>query len=226
MEIKINVKWLIAAIVLIAGISIAASYPTITATELFIRYVHADCSNCSNLPAAQIVGNFTQPLNFSSTLTASGLSLATAPDDALCIDPTTFKIVRNEGLTSCAASSKALKENIRNLEPQDASPDKFALLRPVRFNFKGDNKERIGLIAQEIEALYPEAIGYGKNGEVRGINYEMLVPVLIEKLQQQDKTNNDLSIKINELQQEIQNLGAGKNLTALPVKPAWWEFWK
>ena len=64
-------------------------------------------------------------------------------------------------------------------------------LRPVSIQWKaGDDKRtHLGLIAQEVEAVLPEAVQ--KSADARtplGMNYSDLIPVLIKAIQEQQGT--------------------------------------
>mgnify|MGYP001115290418 CR=1 FL=1 len=81
-------------------------------------------------------------------------------------------------------SSRRFKENIRDLE--DVSV-KFDQLRPVRYNPKeghGDTREHIGLIAEEVQKVFPEFVTYDVNtGETTGLMFDRMVSVLIQEIQ-------------------------------------------
>jgi hypothetical protein len=81
-------------------------------------------------------------------------------------------------------SSRRFKTNIRDLE--DVS-EKFDKLRPVRFNpieGHGDvESEHIGLIAEEVEELWPEFITHNTEGLTTGITYDRMISVLIKEIQ-------------------------------------------
>ena len=78
-------------------------------------------------------------------------------------------------------SDISLKENI---EPLQSSLDKISKLEGVSFNWKSDqNKEdQIGLIAQEVEKIYPEIIGNTKN--IKTVSYVSLIAPLIEAVKE------------------------------------------
>ena len=77
--------------------------------------------------------------------------------------------------------------------------DKFKKLRPVSFNLKRDefpeykfgDKREVGLIAQEVEEIFPDLVGEWKDG-YKGVNYGQIPMYLI--------------IAIQELQKEIEEL--------------------
>jgi len=78
-------------------------------------------------------------------------------------------------------SDLSLKKDVTN---RTDSLEIIKQLRPVAFRFKDEKKDkpnhmkRIGLIAQEVEAILPEVVMSDENG-VRGINYNELIPVII-----------------------------------------------
>jgi hypothetical protein len=81
-------------------------------------------------------------------------------------------------------SSRRFKTNIRDLEEVS---DKFDRLRPVRFNPKegyGDvESEHIGLIAEEVEELWPEFVTHDTEGRTAGMIYDRMISVLIKEMQ-------------------------------------------
>lgn len=222
MKIRIDVKWLIAAIVLFAGISIAASYPTITATELFIGYVHADCSNCSNLPAAQVVGNFTQRINFSNRIYATGLSTLAGVDDNTCIDPVSKEITTSN--TACTSSTRASKQNIRNTE--DGSLNKINQLEVVSYEFKDDvyGRTESFLTAEQVKDVLPGCVAYDQTKtQIKGIYERCILGNAIKAIQEQSVIINRQTDAINQL---IALQGANASIAPLPTTSApWWKFW-
>jgi len=81
-----------------------------------------------------------------------------------------------------AGSDIRLKKNVRPLE---GALDKIAALRAVRYEPRepeADGEEtRIGLLAHEVEAVFPEVVGVGPNG-MKGIDYARLVAPLIDAI--------------------------------------------
>lgn len=106
--------------------------------------------------------------------------------------------------SSVQSSDINLKENIASLEEeQSAALDKLMKMNPVRYNFKAreyekesepvdeyleaqrkEERERLhfGLIAQELETIYPNLVYKNQDGML-GINYNELIPVLIQSIQ-------------------------------------------
>jgi hypothetical protein len=90
-----------------------------------------------------------------------------------------------------SVSDISLKENIKPLEN---SLDKVCQLQGVSFDWKKDKTSTIGLIAQEVEKIYPELVG--NSGDIKTISYNNLVAVLIEA--------------VKELKSEIEELKSNK----------------
>ncbi len=91
-------------------------------------------------------------------------------------------------------SDMNLKENINNLSN---SLDKIKQLKGVKYNFKesfvGDvsKENELGLIAQDVEKVLPEAVKTNEFG-TKGIVYTNIIPVLIEAIKELDKKNAEL----------------------------------
>lgn len=51
------------------------------------------------------------------------------------------------------------------------------------FDWKHDDKHEIGLIAEEVEKVFPEAVWY-KNKKVEGLKYLPLIALLIEAIKE------------------------------------------
>jgi polyhydroxyalkanoate synthesis regulator protein len=93
-------------------------------------------------------------------------------------------------------SDRQLKENITNIT---AALEKISKLRGVTFKWKETGKKDIGLIAQEVEEVIPEAV-VEKDG-LKYINYDTLIPLLIEAIKEQQK-------EIDELKQQIRYMNS------------------
>jgi hypothetical protein len=75
-------------------------------------------------------------------------------------------------------SSRRFKENITDAKTYDISK-----LRVVNFNYIGNDTSEIGLIAEEVEELYPELVAYDENKLPYTVKYMDFIPILLQKLQ-------------------------------------------
>ena len=85
-----------------------------------------------------------------------------------------------------STSDLNLKENIKTVEN---SLNTLTQLRGVSFNWKETGKGSYGVIAQELEEVLPELV---KDGEVKSVNYNGLIGVLIEAIK-------ELKVEVEEL---------------------------
>jgi hypothetical protein len=106
-----------------------------------------------------------------------------------------------------AASDSRIKKNIVNSNYGLATVLK---LRPVEYNLISNDLKQVGFIAQEVQKLVPEVVtgkeGDLNKGEILGITYSNLVPVLTKAIQEQQKQIEDQNAKIAAQQKQIEEL--------------------
>ena len=86
--------------------------------------------------------------------------------------------------TACGASSIRFKQNIA---PITYGLDAVKLLNPVSFDWKAglmpNATHQIGFIAEEVESIIPEVIGY-HDGQIQSVDYPKLTAVLTRAVQE------------------------------------------
>ncbi len=94
--------------------------------------------------------------------------------------------VTASGQLGVLASSERFKTDV---ETMSEARDKLAQLRPVVFKLKTDAQGTVqyGLIAEEVAKVYPELVIRGADGRIDGVRYEELAPMLLYKVQQQER---------------------------------------
>ena len=90
-----------------------------------------------------------------------------------------------------SASDINLKENIRPIEDP---LNKVLQLNGVEFDWKETQQPSVGVIAQELEAVFPELV---RTGDIKSVNYNGLIGVLIEAVKEQQKQIEELKKQIN-----------------------------
>ena len=78
-------------------------------------------------------------------------------------------------------------------------------LRPVTYHWKNkkqDQRQMVGFIAQEVEPLYPEAVGMGPNG-MKTLAYADLVVPLVKAVQQQQAEIEVIKLAGNKGQESV-----------------------
>ena len=107
-------------------------------------------------------------------------------------------------------SDRRLKRDINNIE---YGLKEVLELHPVSYRWKNseDNGLRLGLIAQEVQELVPEAVVVGDDPEqMLGMRYEQLLPVMIKAVQEQQMTINEMQQQITQLNSLVETLMAEK----------------
>ena len=85
-----------------------------------------------------------------------------------------------------STSDISLKDNIQTI----INPlDKIIKLNGVTFNWKENQKPSIGVIAQELQEILPELV---TQGDIKSVNYNGLIGVLIEAVKEQQKQIEEL----------------------------------
>lgn len=129
------------------------------------------------------------------------------------------------GTTGCSTpSSRRFKEQIADMGDRS---DMLLQLRPVTFFYKPQYDDsshtlQYGLIAEEVAKVYPDMVGYDKEGQPSSVKYQSLAPMLLNELQKQNREFKSQELQIRkqaealQLQQE-QNRKLDDRLTALEV---------
>ena len=80
-------------------------------------------------------------------------------------------------------SDMRLKSNISSL---GSTLSKLLLIDGKFYTMKKDGKQKIGVLAQDVQVVFPELVTKDKN-EILAVNYQGLIPVLINALNEQQK---------------------------------------
>jgi len=117
--------------------------------------------------------------------------------------------VNATNLGGTCSSDQRLKTNIH---PITINLDKLAKLRPVHFNWRPDNppayrqfdlnQVATGLIAQQVEALFPEMVSVDKNG-YRQIDYGQIPFMLLAGVGELKSRNDRLSSQLRKQEDQI-----------------------
>ena len=100
-----------------------------------------------------------------------------------------------------ATSDINLKENIFTI---NSALDKTNRMRGVYFNKKGSDKREVGVIAQEVEKVFPELVT-GEEGK-KTVAYANLTGVLIEAVKELARENTSQATEIDSLKAKVDGL--------------------
>ncbi|MFH0846183.1 MAG: tail fiber domain-containing protein [Patescibacteria group bacterium] len=105
------------------------------------------------------------------------------------------------------SSDRSLKKNINKLSN---SLEKIKQLEGVSFDWKevaeGMKKGNIGLIAQDVEKVFPELVTTNDESGLKSVEYANLVAPIIEAIKEQQQQIDQQQKKINELESKIKSL--------------------
>jgi hypothetical protein len=165
---------------------------SITNTDIASGAAIAITKLASSTISGVSLGNNLNNLTFGSYLTASssynGSSAVSVSVAATSVNTGNTVVVRDEfgnftGGTITATDFNStsdinLKENIKTVEN---SLNTLTQLRGVSFDWKETGRSSYGVIAQELEEILPDLV---KNGEVKSVNYNGIIGVLIEAVKE------------------------------------------
>ncbi len=124
-------------------------------------------------------------------------------------------IVNSKGQLGTQTSSARFKEQIQDM---GAASDALFKLRPVIFRYRSGVVDypgalQYGLIAEEVEKVYPELVLHDQNKQPFALAYQELPSLLLNELQKQRRTIEEQQSKIAEQEEELQSLA--RRLSAL-----------
>jgi hypothetical protein len=106
-------------------------------------------------------------------------------------------LVDNDGVLYKSSSSIRYKQNVKELQ---IDLNDVLGLQSVRFEWKENGKEDVGLIAEDVEQIIPDLVSYNNDGKPNGVRYEKLSVYLLEALKELKAENEILKQRIEALE--------------------------
>ena len=173
----------------------------------------SDAGHVRVLALYGVTGNSPDGLNATSLTTSGATTAGSLTVDSVVIDGTTIGHSSDSDLMTLASGSLTvagdvtissdarLKSNIVALGPTLIS---LLQLEAKSYTMKNDieQKQKIGLLAQEVQKVFPELVSEDNNGML-AVNYQALVPVLINALKEQEDNYNELEKSLEILEKEV-----------------------
>jgi hypothetical protein len=105
------------------------------------------------------------------------------------------------GSTGWVADSDIRLKDIE--KPIENAVESLSTLQTVYYSWKDseNEKQHLGLIAQEVEAVFPEIVSESSITGMKGVNYVELIPVLVKAIQEQQSQIEILKAEIQTLKQ-------------------------
>ena len=107
---------------------------------------------------------------------------------------TSGRFEASNDIVAYSSSDKNWKKNIKNI---DSSLEKLSQINGVEFDwiedepFHGNKGHDVGVIAQEIELILPEAVQTRESG-MKAVQYDKIIPLLIEAIKELEKQIKEL----------------------------------
>ena len=138
------------------------------------------------------------------TVIAGVRSVTTGTADAVTV------VIDSNGQLGTINSSRRYKEDIQDMG--DAS-SRLMLLRPVTYRYKqaytdGSKPMDYGLIAEEVEVVYPDLVAHSKDGKVETVQYQKINAMLLNEMQKQHRTLEEQRTEIELLKARLAALEA------------------
>lgn len=100
--------------------------------------------------------------------------------------------VLNSNSSYGSLSDQRIKENIVNATPK---LENLKQVRVVNFNLIGDEQKQIGVVAQELEQVFPGMVEEDSSG-MKAVKYSVFVPMLIKAIQEQQAMIEELKAEV------------------------------
>jgi trimeric autotransporter adhesin len=115
--------------------------------------------------------------------------------------------VNSNGQLGVVASSERYKTEITSM---DANTDKLQQLRPVTFRLKSEPRGTLqyGLIAEEVQKIYPDLVIRNSQGRIEGIRYDELTPILLKEIQVLRAHQIDIDRELKKLTDQSEGMRA------------------
>ncbi len=103
--------------------------------------------------------------------------------------------------TNFPPSDERLKQDIT---PLDTALDLLALIQPVTYRFRDSNAAdiHIGVLAQEVEAAFPELVGMRDDGHLT-VSYDGLAAVVLQGVNELQRENEELRARLEALEAAV-----------------------
>jgi hypothetical protein len=111
----------------------------------------------------------------------------------LFVDGTTTSLVYYH------SSDQALKSDIKTIDGLQFARK----LRGVSFKWKINGNPDLGFVAQEVEQVIPYIVNTDNNSQLKSVNYDSIVAILIESIKTLDQKLQEQDLKIKKLEREI-----------------------
>ena len=176
----------------------AGDYSTAMGNRLLANDYSSFVIGYNNLSGSTVTGSATAANSANTLFVIGNGSQSWSKSDAFKVMANGDTTVSNDltvGGDIVVSSDARLKANIVSL---GATLAKLLLIDGKRYTMKKNGKQKIGVLAQDIQKVFPELVTTDDK-DMLAVNYQGLVPVLINALKEQDD-------KISRLEKLVEKL--------------------
>lgn len=111
-------------------------------------------------------------------------------------------LIDSTGQLGTISSSRSVKHDIEDMSDESNS---ILNLRPVTFVYNGDENEtkQYGLIAEEVEEVFPSIVVTDENGQPETVQYHILPVLLLNEMKKQQKTIEQMNDIVADLKAQL-----------------------
>ena len=111
--------------------------------------------------------------------------------------------IDGNGIISKASSSIRYKDNVTDI---DFDTGRIFDVRPVSFQWKASGAKSFGLIAEEVDKVFPELVYRNKDGSPESVSYDLIGVLLVPELKKQQAEIGELKAENDNLREENSQL--------------------
>jgi hypothetical protein len=129
-------------------------------------------------------------------------SITTGNNDAIPV------VIDSNGQLGTVSSSGRFKEEIHDM---DTASSGLMRLRPVTFRYQkpfadGSKPIQYGLIAEEVERVYPDLVAHSADGQIETVKYQVLDSMLLNELQKEHQQVEKQAETIQRLESRLASI--------------------
>ncbi len=152
------------------------------------------------------------PGTHTAFFTAGIRGVTTGSNDAIPV------VIDSNGQLGTVSSSRRFKEDI---EDMGGASDGLMRLRPVTYRYKqpfadGSKPIQYGLIAEEVDEVYPELVAHSADGKIETVKYQVLDSMLLNEVQRQQAEIRKLEQQNQSLQERLAKIEGALSATPRP----------
>jgi hypothetical protein len=123
-------------------------------------------------------------------------------------------MIDSNGQLGTISSSRRFKEDIQDMGEASRG---LMRLRPVTFRYQkpfadGTKPIQYGLIAEEVEEIYPDLVARSADGQIETVKYQVLDSMLLNEVQRLERENRRLEDRLAGLEAELAALMRGSRV--------------